>query len=375
MPRARLVERCLQRLSYLQVKIRDINWAELSRHGFVKEASNALQDLLEVESTLKELKKETKEIKSREFDELLGEYKRTLSLLQKNIEFEEKKEPKGRLIHELEAEENPELFASLQQKVLSLLLRTRFFIERLNILLSKEKARLLEKGEEQEQLLELLHQKEKELQELKQKYNEVRKSVFFGMEEASAADLEEELTKARLALEREKKKLEDMFADYRAKIASLQADFMSLADRLEELQRYFDSFCEKSSELTLLLKKERDFAKKLVLDMEAEVLELRNTYSRELLNLEEAKLEARKDAERELMQRIRKLEDELLAKEELLKHFRDLAKSKDSEARELEERIAFLNAAMRAHEAEHVKRKAEKTRKAKNMTAKKKRKR
>ena len=130
---------------------------------------------------------------------------------------------------------------------------------------------------------------------------------------------------------------------------------MALADRLEELQRYFDEFCEKSAELTLLLKKERDFAKKLVLDMEAEVLELRNTYSKELLNLEEAKLKARKDAERELMQRIRKLEDELLAKEELLKHFRDLAKSKDAEARELEERIAFLNAAMQARESKEVK--------------------
>lgn len=369
MPKIGLVDRCLQKLSYLQVKIRDINWAELSRHGFVKEASSALQNLLEIESILKELKKDAEEIKSSEFNNLLREYKNTLSLLQKNIEFEEKKEPKGKLIHELEVEENPELFASLQQRVLSLLLRTRFFIERLNILLSKKEAKILEKGEEQEQLLELLHQKEKELQELRQKYEEVRKSVFFGTEEAGAADLEDELNKVRLALEREKKKLEDTFADYRAKIASLQAEFMNLADRIEEVQRYFDSFCEKSSELTLLLKKERDFAKKLVLDMEAEVLELRNTYSKELLKLEEAKFKARKDAERELMQRIRKLEDELLAKEELLKHFRDLAKSKDSEARELEERIAFLNAAMQSQED---KKRVKRMQKVKRKTTKKK---
>jgi len=61
--------------------------------------------------------------------------------------------------------------------------------------------------------------------------------------------------------------------------------------------------------------------------------------------------------------------------EELLKHFRDLAQSKDSEARGLEERIAFLNAAMRAREAKQAKRKVEKTRKVKKKVAKKKRKR
>jgi hypothetical protein len=356
-----LVERCLQRLSYLQIKIRDVNWAELSAYAFAKHAKNALIEIVEIEKLLHELKKTVKEIKPREFEELIREYKKLISTLERNIEFEEKKAVPA--MQELESS-NPELFASLQHKVLSLMLRTRFFMERLALLLGKEEARELEKGEEKEQLLELLHQKEKELQELRRKYEDVKKSIFFGIEEASAADLEDELNKIRLALEREKKKLEDTFASYKARIANLQAEFMRLADRLEELQRYFAMFCEKSSELTLLLKKERDFAKKLVLDMEAEVLELRNTYTKELLRLEESKLKARKHAERELMERIRKLEDELLAKEELLKHFRDLAKSKDAEARELEERIAFLNAAMQAREKQKKVTKT-KTRKAK----------
>jgi len=335
-------------LSYLQAKLRGANWAELSSYAFAKQARGAIDELVEIENILEKLKKVMKEPETREFDDLIKEHKKLSAVLRRNAEFEEKK-----ALQEPElAASNPELFASLQHKVMSLMLRTRFFVERVMLRIGKQETRAAERSGEQAKLLELLEQKEKELQELKRKYEDIKKSVFFGMEEVSASDLEDELSKTRLALEREKRKLEEIFSTYVTKISSLQSEFAQLADRLHEVQRYFDSFCDKSSELVLLLKKERDFAKKLVLDIEAEVLELRNTYSNELLKLEEAKMQARKQAERELEGRIKKLEEEIIAKEELLKHFRDMARSTDAEKKALEEKIAFLNAVMASREKE-----------------------
>ncbi|MEM4598914.1 MAG: hypothetical protein QW400_04485 [Candidatus Diapherotrites archaeon] len=347
-----LVGRCIERLSYLQLKMRGSNWAELSSNAFVRQAQGALEELEEIEKILSGISKEAKEPKEHEFEDIIREHRKLITTLKRNIEYEQNKIAKDHRI----APPNPELFASLQQKVLSLMLRTRFFMERLMLHIGRKETSAVGKVE-QGKLLELLEQKERELQELKRKYEDVKKSVFFSIEEKSAADLEQELSQITLAFEKEKRKLEETFADYRHKIASLQSEFMQLADRLHETQRRFDVFCEKSSELVHLLKKERDFAKKLVLDIEAEVMELRNTYSNELLKLEQAKLEAKKSAEKEYEARIRALEDEIIAKEELLKHFRDMAASTDSERKELKERIAFLNAAMAAREKEEKARK------------------
>ncbi|MEM4662672.1 MAG: hypothetical protein QXM75_01485 [Candidatus Diapherotrites archaeon] len=342
-----LVNRCLERLSYLQLKMRGSNWAELSSNAFVRQAQTTLEELVEIEKVLSELVNQVKEPKEHEFEELIREYKKHISTLRRNIEFEEKKIAREHHI----SPPNPELFASLQQKVISLMLRTRFFMERLILHLGRKETSVAVKSEQKE-LLELLERKEKELQELKRKYEDVKKSIFFSIEEKSAADLEQELSKIMLAFDKEKRKLEETFADYRNKIASLQSDFIQLAERFKEAQRHFELFCEKSSELAYLLKKERDFAKKLVLDIEAEVLELRNMYSNELLRLEQAKAEAKEVTAREYEARIRALEDEIIAKEELLKHFRQMAASTDAERKELKERIAFLNAAMAAREKE-----------------------
>ncbi|MCX8189818.1 MAG: hypothetical protein N3F05_01150 [Candidatus Diapherotrites archaeon] len=343
-----LIGRCIERLSYLQLKMRGSNWAELSSNAFVRQADSALEELGEIEKILLEISKNVKEPKEHEFEEIVREHRKLITTIKRNIEYEKNKIAKDHHV----APPNPELFASLQQKVLSLMLRTRFFMERLMLHVGRRETANAGKIE-QGRLLELLEQKEQELQELKRKYEDVKKSVFFSIEEKSAADLEQELSKIMLAFEKEKRKLEETFADYRHKIASLQSEFMQLADRLHEAQRRFEIFCEKSSELVHLLKKERDFAKKLVMDIEAEVLELRNTYSNELLKLEQAKLEAKKSSEKEYEARIRALEDEIIAKEELLKHFRDMAASTDSEKKELKERIAFLNAAMAAREKEN----------------------
>jgi len=188
-----LVEQCIQRLSYLQAKLRGANWAELSSYAFAKQARGAIDELVEIENILEKLKKVMKEPETREFDDLIKEHKKLSAVLRRNAEFEEKK-----ALQEPElAASNPELFASLQHKVMSLMLRTRFFVERVMLRIGKQETRAAERSGEQAKLLELLEQKEKELQELKRKYEDIKKSVFFGMEEVSASDLEDEILKKK----------------------------------------------------------------------------------------------------------------------------------------------------------------------------------
>lgn len=364
------LSRAMERVSYLQLRLRDSNWAELSRLGFLKEASDCLDRLTGLRKTLEELQHYVKESKELEFESLLREYKKLENTLEKNIELEEKKESKLKEVHFQLKEEHPELFASLQQNVLSLLLKTRFLIERTSLFLKKKapSPAVMEQAVERKELMELLEQKERELQELREKYENIRKRTVLGFaHEENAAELEREMHKLSLNFAKERKHFEGLLSSFRSTVSSMQAEFMQLSDKMEEIERIYSDFSDKASELIMLLKKERDFAKKTVLDIENEVLELRNTYSHELLKLEESKAAAKSEAVEETRKIIEKMQAELEDKEEMLRHFKEIAQRKEKESRELEEKLAYLNAAMKAREMDK-----RKTKKAKKRSKKKK---
>ena len=348
------LSRLMERVSYLQARLRDSNWAELSRLGFLKEAPECLDRLTGIRKNLEELHHYARENKELDFAQSLHDFKKIENLLEKNIDFEEKKQGNLKEVHLQLKEENPETFASLQQSILSLLLRARFLLERTQLYFERAapSTAIAKDAGERKELVELLEEKENELQALREKYDRVRKQTFLGFQhEENAAELEHELEKLRVKLERERKKFEGTLSEFRSRISALQAEFLELNDQIEGIESIYSDFSDKSSELVMLLKKERDFAKKTLLDIENEALQLRAKYSRELLKLEEKKAEAKEEAFAESKRLIQKLQDELEDKEEMLKHFRELAKRKDRESRELEEKLAYLNAAMRAREA------------------------
>ena len=104
---------------------------------------------------------------------------------------------------------------------------------------------------------------------------------------------------------------------------------------------------EKTSELIAMLKKERDYAKKIVLDIEHETLQLRSTYSKELLNLEEEKARAKNDAYDKFREKSVRQDAELNEKKELIGHMREAVEAKEEKIRLLEGKVNSMKESMR----------------------------
>ena len=349
-----------EKISYLTVKLRDSNWASLSRLGFVREAGNCLDKMTGIRKNLEELE----HVLSAEklgINPLLSDLKKIEKLIEKNVHFEHEKKSDFVGIHPRTQEEHPELFASLQQSVLSIMLKTRFLVERSAIFVQRNapSAEAVGEATERKEIIQLLEQKEAELQQLREQYDNVRKHTILGFaHEENAAETEQDMQKLARKFESEKRELKHRASEFRSIISGLQSEFLQLSDKLEENERAFSEYVDKSEELIMLLKKERDYSKKIVLDIENDVMQLRAKYSNELLKMEESKAKARGEATVDARKAIGKLQLELEDKEELLRHFKELAKRKEKESLELNEKLSYVNAAMKAREMDYEKKSA-----------------
>jgi len=350
-----LLAELTERVSYLTVKLRDSNWAELSRLGFVREAGSSLDKMTGIRKDLEELE-HVLNVENLGIKPLLSEFKKIEKLIEKNVHFEHEKKSDFTGIHPRMKEEHPELFASLQQGVLSILLKTRFLVERSTILVQRNAPapEAVAESTERKEIIQLLEQKEAELQQLREQYDNVRKHTVLGFaHEENAAEIEQDLQKMTRKFESEKVELKNRASEFRSIISGLQSEFLQLSDKLEENERVYSEYVDKSEELIMLLKKERDYSKKIVLDIENDVMQLRAKYSNELLKMEESKAKARGEATGDARRAIDRLQTELEDKEELLKHFKELAKRKEKESLELNEKLAYINVAMKAKEMDY----------------------
>jgi len=374
-----LLEELTERVSYLTVKLRDSNWAELSRLGFVREAGICLDKMTGIRKDLEELE-HVLSVEKLGVKPLLLELKKIEKILEKNVHFEHEKKLDFSGIHPRMKEEHPELFSSLQQRILSMMLKTRFLVERSTIFVQRNapSAEAVIESTERKEIIQLLEQKESELQQLREQYNNVRKHTVLGFaHEENAAETEQDLQKLTRRFESEKHELKHRASEFRSIISGLQSEFLQLSDKLEENERAFSEYVDKSEELIMLLKKERDYSKKIVLDVENDVMQLRAKYSNELLKMEESKAKARAEATGDAIKAINKLQTELEDKEELLKHFKELARRKEKESLELNEKLSYVNAAMKAREIDATQKPINKIvkkalKKAKKKTKKKK---
>jgi DNA repair exonuclease SbcCD ATPase subunit len=277
-------------------------------------------------------------------EEMEKAFRKTEKTLKRNLEMEKSKRVEElKKIHSLQKTENTELYAELQQLAQNLVLKGRFFLEKLNLRLAQKEKTVLEKSASSKEWLKLLEQKERELQELRKEYEAIRRKTFLGfIPEETAADLEHEAIALAKRFERERAHLEAQLQKYAQKLTDLDFSYKEISEKARDIEELFSQHAEKTNEFVRILKKERDFAKKTLLDLEAELLQLRNTYSKGLLNLEDTKQKTREALEEKFSKHMKKLKEELKEKTEMLQHFRDLVHEREKALHEKEEEIEFL---------------------------------
>ncbi len=342
-------------LSDLESKINEVrlevikrHWSELSRPGFIYLLSNLVPLLEDVfalfQSTLLELEKSNENIP--ELKVHLDELSKTIVLLKRNKEMEEKRQEKVKEKPLEFANDLPshDLYSDLEQKTLAILLKSVYIIDRLRIVLRKRES-TQKLGGVQRNVLSILEEREKELEELRQKYEEIRKNAFFGVvHKDNSVDIENSLNELLRKSEAEVALARKSFESAKTGFESLERGMAELEARLTQTEELQNQTVSKAFELIAILKKERDYAKRLLMDVEHETLQLRSVYSKELLGLQEEKLNYRNSIEQKFVDEIKSLKRELKERNDLIKQLQEAAISRENKIIELEKEMDTLKA-------------------------------
>jgi hypothetical protein len=332
------VETCINEINTLHSAVSRTNWAEINRQGFVFELEQNTARVKNIYSAFEEINREIKmllEKNSPDYNTFLSEIAREITVLEANVSMEKKKKLKQELVNETEPIEVPELYSSLQQKILTISLKMRYNIDKARTFLIARRTPFVQKGSTAKGLLEALQQKEDELNELKQKNVELKRKTYFGnINEKTIAETEIELNeldkKLSTAVEETKKSMKTHFAQ----ISYVEGSFTQLKKEIEEIENNHAVFAQKSVELIKELKKERDYARTLALEIEQETIHKRSEYTKELVSFEEKKnsIEERMKNryEKEFSEMKKHLEEKTLALKNAQKIIEQLEEEKKS---------------------------------------------
>ncbi|MFH1256858.1 MAG: hypothetical protein V1494_06230 [Candidatus Diapherotrites archaeon] len=354
-----LNDKLLESLNELHNSVSSKKWSSFNRASFVHSLNSSIHELQGIESILESMRIEldrSPESNSPDVESYLTELHSLLAVLKRNANLEQSRQEKERMregesaMPDIAAKVHAgELYSSIEQKLLSLLLKMRYLGERISVFEKKVySAPIAEKGVHRN-VLQLLESKEEELQEMRGKFEKARSNIFLGrIEENTSNDLEHELNELSRKLEGQNVLFEKEMSAHEKQLNYLLSTQFELKRRQKIIDELLMRQLEKSSILITSLKKERDYAKKIVLDIEHETLQLRNSYSKQLLNLEQDKLKAKKQVREQLGKTTSRLQKELRDKHDLLHHFRSIAEEKDESIRKLNAVLAEKNAKKKA---------------------------
>ncbi len=339
-----LCDRLGSAVDALQERMHAKRWSEFSRKSFLYNLRNTTAGLGDIAALLDEMHNEFR-LESAEgapdVESHLSEVRALLALLERNRTMEEDKQDALRGVDDFYEEQfrTPELYSSLEQKVLSTILKTRYLAERVQVYSRRNAGIGATAHAAQRNILRVLEEKETELQDLRSKYEQARVDALFGKHGAEAAggvaELEHELSHIARKMEAENAVLNESLSLYRSQVEQLQANYAMMEDRVRGIEELSIRHMGKALELVTLLKKERDYAKKLLLEVQNETADFRSEYSRSLLALEDEKQEARQQAMEQFGKKLQKLERELAERNKMLEHFRSIVAEKERKISEL----------------------------------------
>ncbi len=329
------VEECILEINTLHTSVARTNWAEINRQGFVFELEQNTSRMRSIYLKFDEINREIKmmlEKNSPEFSSLLSELTREMTVLEANISMEKNKKIRQELVNETESIEVPDLYSSLQQKILTMSLKMRYNIDKARTFLIARRTLSIQKGSTAKGLLEALQKKEDELNEIKQQHTELKRKTYFGnVSEKSVAETEMELQeldkKLSEAINETKKSLKTHFAQ----ISYVEGSFIQLKKEVEELEDSHATFANKAIDLIKELKKERDFARTIALEIEQETITKRSEYTKELIGLEEKKTEIEEKIKNRYEKELNAMKKGLEEKNLALKNAQKLIEQLDSE--------------------------------------------
>ena len=331
----RICEQIEKEVADLRGKATQKNWAGFTRRAFVYNLVNIIPGIEELEKLFESAKQEadaTGESHKPDLEMHLREIKKLLEILERNKELEESRIHKvtsqGR--HELvDAITVPELYADLEQKTLSMLLKSNYLVERIRVFERKREPVMKTKAA-QRNILDLLEKREDELQSLKKKYDETRKKSFLGLvDKDMSIETENELNELARSIEGKTALLKKNFETMKETNQRFQREMLELSERISEVEEIDAQITGKTFELITMLKKERDYVKRVLMDIEQETLQLRNTYSKEILNLQEEKLSLKNSIEEKYEIRLKEMKNDMRGNNELLQHFKEMAGEKE----------------------------------------------
>lgn len=362
-----ILDKLVFKANELHESLSSSEWKHYTRKSFVHAVNKAITRLEELLGIVEELHKRIEKepsVDSPDLSPLISSFNKTLAALRRNIALEEAKKEMPFDIKE--KTEVPELYAFVGEKIMSLLLKTRFAVERVHLHAIKERITPEQEKATAKNILSLLQTKEKELEELREKYEKLRqKSLAVNLGEKSVGETEKEFTSLAAKIEAESRMIENSFTEFRKKMDSVNAEFNELRLKNKVLENLSNELSEKSSELTSMLKIERDNAKQMLMEIESESLSLRNMYSKGLLKLNESKIQAKKEIENELREKMSMEKDAIKEKSRLLEQFEKIVDDRNKRIAELEKDLGYKKAKKMLDSALEPKKKKSKKRKKK----------
>jgi hypothetical protein len=278
---------------------------------------------------------ELKEVEIKEAETFL---KKTSEVLERNIQFE--KDKTNRKIDLTEKVTTPALGAELEARMHRQWMALQRVHEHAHIALRKTHSTSNPvKGMEGE-LFSLIRTKDEELQRMKQERDILKREKFFGpTEKYSINDMENELQELLQEFAIEKHAVFDHLEQGKKKLDEFSTHHMHLDHKTKKLEHLVHELTKKHVGLLTLLKKERDFARKLALDLETETASLRALYSKELLTLEDKKHAIKKEIEEKNMNKISQLERKTRDQEMLIKELDALVREKERQVARMAEKL------------------------------------
>jgi len=330
------VDLCISNINSLHDAVARTNWAQLNRQGFVFELQQSTKKIKDIYLQMGEINRELKlllEKNTPELDSVLSEVARELTVLDANISMEQKKKLRSELVNEKESLEVPDLYSSLQQKLLSLALKMRYNADKARNFLLARKTPFVKKGSTAKNLLEALQSREEELNELKQKNIELKRKTFFGTTSAdkSISEIEVELNEMDKRLDDTVNETKKSLKTHFAQINYVEGSFVQLKTRVEEIDGIHSAFTKKSIELIRELKKERDFAKNLALEIEHETMRSRSEYTKQVLEIEDKKAAIEERVKEKYGAELNSLKKHIEEKNVALKHAQKLIEQLEDE--------------------------------------------